>query len=37
VKLRLRPWADLAGQYEAINRSELEAEELLFAEPAWVE
>ncbi|MCX6874746.1 MAG: hypothetical protein NTW21_13200 [Verrucomicrobia bacterium] len=37
VRLRLRPWADLAGQYEAINRSELEAEELLFAEPAWVE
>jgi len=37
VKLRLRPWADLAGQYEAINRSELEAEELLFAEPAWAE
>ena len=37
VKLRLRPWADLAGQYEAINRSELEAEELLFAELAWAE
>ena len=35
VSLRLRPWADLDGQYEAINRSELEAEELLFAEPAW--
>ena len=37
VKLRLRPWADLDGQYEAINRSELEDEALLFAEPAWGE
>jgi hypothetical protein len=37
VSLRLRPWADLDGLYEAINRSELEAEELLFAEPAWGE
>ena len=37
VKLRLRPWADLAGKYEAINRSELETEELLLAEPAWGE
>ncbi len=37
VSLRLRPWAVLDGKYEAINRSELEAEELLFAEPAWSE
>jgi len=37
VTLHLRPWADLDGQYEAINRSELEAEELLLAEPAWGE
>jgi len=37
VTLRLRPWADLDGKYEAINRSELEEEELLFAEPAWGE
>ncbi len=37
VALRLRPWADLDGKYEAINRSELEDEELLFAEPAWGE
>ncbi len=37
VKLRLRPWADLAGKYEAINRSELETEDLLLAEPAWGE
>jgi len=37
VTLRLRPWADLDGQYEAINRRELEDENLLFAEPAWGE
>ncbi len=37
VKLLLRPWADLAGKYEAINRSELEDERLLFADPAWGE
>jgi alginate O-acetyltransferase complex protein AlgJ len=35
VRLRLRPWADVAEKYEAINRSELEDEELLLAEPAW--
>lgn len=35
VTLRLRPWADLDGKYEAINRSELEDENLLLAEPAW--
>jgi alginate O-acetyltransferase complex protein AlgJ len=37
VKLRLRSWADVAGEYEAINRSELEDERLLFAEPGWGE
>jgi hypothetical protein len=37
VSLRLRPWADLHGQYEAINRSELEDEKLLLADPAWGE
>jgi alginate O-acetyltransferase complex protein AlgJ len=35
VRLRLRPWADVAAKYEAINRSELEDGELLLAEPAW--
>jgi alginate O-acetyltransferase complex protein AlgJ len=35
VRLRLRPWADVAEKYEAINRSELEDDELLLAEPAW--
>lgn len=37
VKLRLRSWADVAGEYEAINRSELDDEKLLFAEPGWGE
>jgi alginate O-acetyltransferase complex protein AlgJ len=37
VALRLRPWDDLAGKYEAINRSELEDEELILAQPAWGE
>jgi hypothetical protein len=37
VNLRLRSWADVAGDYEAINRSELEDEKLLFAEPGWGE
>ncbi len=37
VTLHLRPWADLDGKYEAINRSELEDDELLLAEPAWGE
>ncbi len=35
VRLRLRPWADVAEKYEAINRSELEDDEILLAEPAW--
>jgi len=37
VTLRLRPWADLDGQYEAINRSELDGDDLLLAEPCWGE
>ena len=37
VTLRLRPWADLNGEYEAINRSELEDENLLLADPTWGE
>lgn len=35
VRLRLRPWAEVAEKYEAINRSELEDGEFLLAEPAW--
>ena len=37
VHLRLRPWAEVAEKLEAINRSELEDEEILLAEPAWGE
>jgi alginate O-acetyltransferase complex protein AlgJ len=37
VPLRLRPWAEAADKYEAINRSELDDENLLLAEPAWGE
>jgi len=35
VRLHLRPWADVAEKYEAINRSELEGDEILLAEPVW--
>jgi len=37
VKLCLRPWAEMAATYDAINRSELDDENLLLAEPAWGE
>jgi hypothetical protein len=37
VTLRLRPWSDVAGQYEAINRSELDDEEVHLQEPCWGE
>ena len=33
VELRLRPWADVSAKYEAINRSELDDEAVLLAEP----
>ena len=37
VKLKLRPWADVASEYERFNRSELEDETLMLAEPTWGE
>ena len=37
VSLQLRPWSDVAAKYEAINRSELEGNEILLATPAWGE
>jgi alginate O-acetyltransferase complex protein AlgJ len=37
VQLQLRPWADVTSKYEAINRSELDDEKLLLAEPNWGE
>lgn len=35
VRLHLQPWSDVASKYEAINRSGLDDENLLFADPAW--
>jgi len=35
VSLSLRPWSEVAEKYEAINRSELEDDEILLASPAW--
>ncbi len=37
VRLRVRPWTDVAAQYEAINRSELDDAELLLQEPVFGE
>ena len=37
ITVRLRPWADVADQYEGINRSELDTENVQFEEPAWGE
>ena len=36
VTLQVRAWADVAAQYEAINRSELD-DELMLAVPIWGE
>ena len=33
----LRPWAEVAAKYDAINRSELDDDTLLLAEPCWGE
>ena len=35
VRLRLRPWDEVTDKYEAINRSELDDDEILLAKPAW--
>jgi len=37
VHVRLRRWSEVAGQLESINRSELDREDVLLAEPAWGE
>lgn len=37
VRLRLQPWTDVAAKYESINRSTLDDENLLFADPAWAD
>ena len=37
VHLRLRAWADVSPQYEAINRSEIDDPALQLEEPVWGE
>jgi alginate O-acetyltransferase complex protein AlgJ len=37
IKLRLRPWPDVSGQYEKFNRTELEDSALQLEEPVWGE
>jgi alginate O-acetyltransferase complex protein AlgJ len=37
ITVRLRPWSDVAGKLEAINRSELDNEALNLVEPCWGE
>jgi alginate O-acetyltransferase complex protein AlgJ len=35
IRLRLQPWSDVDAKYESINRSGLDDDDLLLAEPAW--
>jgi hypothetical protein len=37
VTLRLRPWTDVSGDYEQINRSEIDDPTVQLEEPAWGE
>src|SRR5213080_2494368 len=37
IKLRLRPWPDVSGQYEKFNRTELDDPALQLEEPVWGE
>jgi alginate O-acetyltransferase complex protein AlgJ len=37
ITVRLRPWSDVAGQYDGISRTELENEDVQFETPAWGE
>ncbi|MFO7666953.1 MAG: hypothetical protein R6V76_10070 [Desulfobacterales bacterium] len=37
IKLRLTAWSDVAERYEGINRSELDDQDMLIAEPCWGE
>jgi len=37
ITLRLKPWADVADQYEKINRSEVEDPAVQLEEPCWGE
>lgn len=35
IRLRVRPWNDVAAKYETINRSGLSDDDLLLVDPAW--
>lgn len=37
IEVRLRPWSDVAGRYDRINRAELDAPELQLQEPCWAD
>ncbi len=37
VRMRLRPWPEVEAAWSSVNRSELDAENLLLAEPCWGE
>ena len=37
VRIRLRAWADVAHEFEGVNRSELSDERLLLEEPCWAD
>jgi len=37
LTLRLRPWSEVKAKYDAVNRSELDDEELNLQEPNWAE
>jgi alginate O-acetyltransferase complex protein AlgJ len=37
ITVRLRPWADVASQYDGINRTELENEDVQLEVPTWGE
>ena len=37
IDLNARAWADVSGQYEAVNRTELDDERLMLEEPCWGE
>jgi hypothetical protein len=37
ITVRLRRWADVASRYDAVNRTELENEDVQFEEPTWGE
>jgi hypothetical protein len=37
VRLRLRPWSDVADRWDAINRQDLDNDELNLQEPCWGE